>query len=312
MTETITITSAEETVTSRRTPWAMLGSNVSGTMTAQEALAKGGLDWDVELRSIFVSLPGDKRKMIKDRKASVRSDNQAVMGIVSDKYVPFQNRDAFAFTDAIAESGRGAYEVVATMRNSKVVILTMEMPNAEFTVGANDLHKPYLIFRTTHDGSGAITAGIATTRIQCTNQVTMAIRGAAHKWSVRHVSNVAEKMLAAQESLQLAAGYVEAFKKTAEEMTKIEVSDDQLIHILEDVLPRRPKTAEAIETIVDFYRNSPTNDYHGSAWGGLNAVTEYFEHGRDTRSPAAVLSQTMDGALATIRNGVAQRLLALN
>lgn len=308
---TTTISTAAETVTSRRTPWAMLGTNVEGTMTSLEALQKGDLDWDVELRSLFVSLPGDKRKIIKDRKAVVKSTDHELMGIVSDTYVPFQNREAFAFTDAIPQSGKAQYEVVATMRNSKVVIVTMKLTDA-FKIGENDYHQPYLIFRTTHDGSGAITAAIAMNRISCTNQVAMAIRNAPHKWSVRHVSNVAEKMAAAQESLALAAGYTEAFKVKAEQLTTIKVSDDQLIHILEEVLPKRPKTAEQIESIVDFTRNSPTNDYHGTAWGALQGVTEYFEHGRDTRSPAAILSQTLDGALATIRNNVVTRLSALN
>ena len=50
--------------------------------------------------------------------------------------------------------------------------------------------------------------------------------------------------------------------------------------------------------------------FTGTAWGAYNALTEYTQHGRDTRSPASMLYNMLDGGFATVRNNFASALLA--
>lgn len=305
----MTITTETE-IDRRSAPWALLSKPATGLMTAAEAIEAGGLDWNVEPRSLFVSLPGDKRVKIKDRRAIVRDSDDAVLGIVSDKYVTFQNRDAFGFADNLVQSGAAQFDSTFSVRHGKVVGLVMKLPE-QIMVGGEDAHDMYTVLRTSHDGSKAVQVAITPIRLACTNQVAFAIKNAKHKWSMQHTSTLEGKLQEARETLQLSWSYAEEFQKAAEDLMRIQVTNDKFHEIIADLLPVRPKTDEVIESIESFYRESPTNGYNGTAWGALNAVTEYFEHGRETRSAEAVFTGVMDGNIATLRNNLTARLFAL-
>ena len=308
---TATLTNATATATNtggRRTPWAMLGHDAIGSTTSEEALQRGGLDWDVKLRSLYVSLPGDKRVRLEDRKAAVRSTDQAVMGIVSTNYVPFQNRQAFSFTDSLVENGQAEYDVVGQMRGGKTGFTVMRLPETLDVAG--DRHEQFMIVRTAHDGSAAITAAPIINRIACTNMVSWSIKSAKTKWTIRHVSNLQEKLAEAQLAIRTTLDYGKKFANEAEVMMRIPVSDEFVVQTLEDVLPHRPRTEAMIESVMQFYRESEFNGFTGTAWGAYNALTEYTQHGRDTRSPASMLYNMLDGGFATVRNNFASALLA--
>ena len=184
----------ETMFSARELPWHGLGTVTEDVLTAKEAIETAGLDWEVELRSLFVSLPGGNRKKIEDRKAVMRTTDDAVLGIVSPLYVPFQNRDAFAFTDNLVDSGDAKYETAGSLRDGRVVFLTMKVPFG-MQVDGNDAHDLYIVLRTSHDGSTAVSVAVTPIRVVCMNTMTMALRSARHKWSMRHVSTHPSQLL---------------------------------------------------------------------------------------------------------------------
>lgn len=292
----------------RQTPWARLGKPLSNTMSAEEAIRQGDLDWDVSLRSLFVSLPGDRKVRIADRKAVVRSTDDAIMGFVGQKYVPFANREAFSFMDTLVDSGEVKYTNVGQSRGGKVIFLSALLP-ADIKVGGEDPIDLYLLLRTSHDGSKAISVAVTPIRTFCTNQVTYATRKAKSRWSIRHTESAKEKILEARETLTLSFAYAEAWQELGDELLMKTITDRQFEDIVSDLLPDRPRTEQVAEQIMDLYKNSPTNGYHGTAWGGFNAITEYFDHGRQVRSAEAIFTNTVDGHIAKLRDRAAQMLL---
>ena len=74
-------------------PWHGLGTRLDAPATAAEAITAAGLDYDVTLTPMTTTdgLP------VPQRRAVVRADTRAVLGVVSDRYVPVQNRQAFGF-----------------------------------------------------------------------------------------------------------------------------------------------------------------------------------------------------------------------
>jgi hypothetical protein len=81
--------------TGRNTPWHGLGIRVDDAISSEEAIIKSGLDWKVVQKDLQTE---DFRK-VYGFKANVRSDNNAILGIVSDRYKIIQNSEAFEFTD---------------------------------------------------------------------------------------------------------------------------------------------------------------------------------------------------------------------
>ena len=79
----------------RETPWHGLGRIIMDAPASREALELAGLDWQVESRNIY----SDTGAMIPGYRANVRSTDEAVLGVVSDRYRIVQNEEAFQFTD---------------------------------------------------------------------------------------------------------------------------------------------------------------------------------------------------------------------
>ena len=66
----------------RETPWHGLGRIVMDAPASHEALELAGLDWQVESRNIYSGTGA----MIPGYRANVRSTDDAVLGVVSDRY----------------------------------------------------------------------------------------------------------------------------------------------------------------------------------------------------------------------------------
>ena len=78
----------------REKPWHGLGTMVQEAPTSADALRLAGLDWTVEARDMWLN---GGYEPIPGYKANVRSSDNKVLGVVSDKYRIVQNADAFSW-----------------------------------------------------------------------------------------------------------------------------------------------------------------------------------------------------------------------
>ena len=98
------------------TPWHGLGRIVMDAPASHEALELAGLDWQVESRNIYSGTGA----MIPGYRANVRSTDDAVLGVVSDRYRIVQNEEAFQFTDDLLGEGV-TYETAGSLQGGKKV-----------------------------------------------------------------------------------------------------------------------------------------------------------------------------------------------
>jgi len=77
---------------------------------AAAVISAAGLDWSVEQHRLEAVVEREyqslREPVPRHVVANVRSDTRAVLGVVGEGYEPLQNREAFAFCDAITDSGR--------------------------------------------------------------------------------------------------------------------------------------------------------------------------------------------------------------
>src|SRR5215210_6344096 len=81
----------------------------AATHSAAGMIAAAGLDWRVEQHPLEAVVEREYQSLrlpVPRHVANVRSDTRAVLGVVGEGYEPLQNRAAFAFCDAITDSGR--------------------------------------------------------------------------------------------------------------------------------------------------------------------------------------------------------------
>lgn len=282
-------------VADRGTPWHGLGTPADGLMTAEEALEKSGLDWSVEKRSLAAIGFAEKFGIY-------RSTDGAGLGIVGKKYVPLQNRDAFAFADNLVDSGDAKYETAGSLWGGKRVFISMELGHLDIQVAGDDSDtKLYLLISNGHDGGGCATANITPIRSVCSNTVNLAIASAKSSFAIRHTGDITRKMLAARDTLGITFKYAEEFSKLANKMALKAVTDAQVLEILrtavfpiDDETASEERLAEHASTLAfENYLTSDTNDsIRGTAWGAYNGIAEFIDYGMAYRGREVSGQQT--------------------
>lgn len=143
----------------RVAPWHGLGVRVETALSSQEALQASGLDWKVIQRPIMTSA----YEPVPGYKANIRDTDNKVLGVVSDRYRVVQNAEAFAFTDALLGEGV-RYETAGSLQEGRRIWLLAKLPDRYIIEG--EQIEPYLVFSSSHDGSGAIKVAMTPVRVE--------------------------------------------------------------------------------------------------------------------------------------------------
>jgi len=186
------------------TPWHGLGTKLNAPATAQETISAAGLNFDVTLSNMTTT----DGILIPSRKAVVRTDTNAVLGVVGNSYVPVQNRQAFGFLDAIAAEGGIRYHTAGALRKGERIWLLGKLTGQIRVKGSDDLTEKFILLSNSHDGSSALRVFFTPIRVVCSNTLAMADRsGKGEGISIRHQGNLPAKVREAQEVLGLARRY---------------------------------------------------------------------------------------------------------
>ena len=164
--------------------WHGLGQIVEQYPTSEEAIKYAGLNYEVAKSPLyikgsnFVETPNgiettDSEQKVPNYFANIRTDNNAVLGVVGNDYHIVQNREAFSFFDAIVGGGDGIlYETAGALGKGERIFITAKLPGYIRVGNGNDVTEKYVFLTTSHDGSGSITAAFTPIRIVCQNSAT--------------------------------------------------------------------------------------------------------------------------------------------
>lgn len=267
----------------REKPWHGLGVKVEEAMTSEEALELSGLNWEINATPIFDA----NGNPIKGYQANMRSSDDKVLGIVSNKYKIVQNKEAFEFTDALVGEGI-TYETAGSLWGGSKIWLLGKMPERYI---AGDKFEPYICFTNTHDGSGAVRACMTPVRVVCNNTLNMALSGAKRAWSTPHRGNVTARLEEARMTLQLADEYMAHLAETADRLANEKMTEgdmhkvlDKMFKVDDDASDRKKATAEkAKEEIIICTLRPDVAQFLNTKWGFLNAVSDYVGHSEPAR-----------------------------
>lgn len=137
-------------------------------------------------------------------------------------------------------------------------------------------------------------------------------RMATNRWSIRHVGkDPLAKLEKARETLGRTRAYADEFVNIAKRLSDIDIEVEEAERVLKLVLPDRPKRDEQVSAILGGWRESPTNGFTKDGWGLTQAVSEYFEWGRDnnTRTAQSRFTSGIQGDTYRYTNRTAQLLL---
>ncbi len=299
--------------------WHGLGQNIIGAANSEQAMELGLLKWKVlkvaagaEDMGGFFPAP--------DFRAIIREDNHRVLGFVTDKYVPVQNDEAFAFMDGLNQDGITKYESAGSLKGGKVVWV-LARTGSVFEVAPGDAVQPYLLFSTSHDGSASIRVQPTTVRVVCQNTLTIALGKAGVGLTLKHDGTVHERLAAVREIIAHAQGKVadkfdEARKLVAKRLEKTEFQK-----FVDEVLPppaednERPGLRLKARELVawNFYSNPRQNlpGIERTAWAAYNAVSEFADHSAKFRTTESRFTSVIEGGANDLKQKAFDTALSL-
>ena len=262
----------------RFVPWHGIGTPVKESPTSEDAIRLANLDWVVESKPVF----DESGKEITGFKANTRSSDNSILGIVSNKYKIIQNSEAFEFTDNLI-SDEIRYETAGSLRNGKTIWLLAKLPE-KYIIG--DKFDPYICFTNNHDGKGAVTVCMTPIRVVCNNTLNLALGSAKRSWSIRHLGDIASKLHEARHTLALADLYMDKLDLEANRLAGIKITDPELEAIFDELYPikiddsirKKTNIISMKEDIFKKYESPDISQFKGTAWGVINAVTDFAAH----------------------------------
>lgn len=326
-------------------PWA-LGKDVSDCKTAEEVIKKANLDFEVEKCELVAKMPfGTRHNNIVNELAgdfahegyiyrdvphaygTYRADTSMPLGLVKDKYQVVQNRDAFKFFNDAIGKDKAVWDKAGILNGGCKIYISAKLP-IETVVGKDKIDN-YLVFSNSHDGTSSINIMFTPIRVICTNMLNSARKVADSYIRIRHTESAKQKLQRGAEILRIACKHSESAKEFYESLTKIHMSDAQVMQYLGNlVLTEKEKEAINEFDCKNGYRKLISKDYltmertgissrkanqvatmyeyyldgigqqhiAGTAWGAYNAVTGYYSNVANLEGEKRIESLLYGGA----------------
>ena len=265
-------------------PWHRLGQKLDTPATAEEAVVAAGLDYEITLTDV-ATVDG---MMVPRTKAVVRYDNQTVLGTVSNKYVPCQNRQAFGFLDAVVADGGLRYHTAGALGLGEKIFLLAKLPGQIRVKDSDDLVDKFLLLSNAHDGSAALRVLFTPVRVVCQNTLSMALRqGRGEGVSIRHNGNLAAKIHEAQRVLGLAGKFYDDAQAKIDRLASVAPTQAQLAIYFKALYPDpkdgidNARAKQSREQLIALFEGGIGHDMpgiKGTWWCAYNAVTELLDH----------------------------------
>jgi phage/plasmid-like protein (TIGR03299 family) len=348
---------------SRERAWHGLGDDqqiFNRPMFVDEALKACRADYQVKLQPIVAlndklvnamknneMISGDEllSLLIPNARATMRTDTEKSLGIVSNGYGIVQNEDAFKFVDMFC-SGKFAdrdntpiIETCGVLGNGERVFVTAKFPQPiVLDAQRDDLVNMYVVFTTSHDGTGAVKCMCTPIRVVCNNTLNFAMKHNIGRIAFRHSSNVMSRLdLLNQENanfaykaLNVAEVYTNGLKEAFEHLRTIKVSEKDLDNIIAEVALADEAKKVFLETrniyhddiatrgrniflgMKDAMENGIGQDIleSGNALWAMNGITTYYQNEANFKNQEVMFDNVMDGNVYKKVNKVFDMLIA--
>ena len=288
------------------TPWHGLGNKLESGESIDTWIIAAGMDW--KIRRAVVRYPTSSTdandasawRTMDDRHVLLRSDSGDALGLVSDNYKVVQPKAVLEFFRDLTESAGFTLETAGTLFGGKRFWALASIGSEASIADPRDKMKRYLMLSTSCDGTMATEGRYVDIRTVCNNTLTANLRAAA-KVKVSHRSTFdadqTKRDLGIQDAQDSFESTMAQFRRLAETpilpVEAVRATGALLIPGFSDMpLADQAKAVQASKPVnrigrlaLDHMaRGSDLTGVSGTAWGWLNAVTEYVDHESRARS----------------------------
>ena len=307
-------------------PWHGLGTQVPKGVAATEMIRAAGLDWTVQLRQARgasrINRKGEfSRYEVVRMPRKDTKDSEVLLGVVSRRYKPLQNAEAFNFFDAIVSDKKAYFETAGALGDGERIWVMARMPESMEIVRGDDCFR-YLLLSNTHSGEGSVIVKFTCVRVVCQNTLMLAMKDGQKAYHVRHSKQMQFKLDELAEFLAITQEIFSEAEKSFRNLAAVEMIKDRLDEYFEAVLPRseaqqksgeRPRKWAVIQKIFESQPDLQLSGVRGTLWAAYNAITRFEDYKcpLQEEQPDQRLERTWFGGSAETKLKALDQALAL-
>ncbi|MBW8067916.1 MAG: DUF932 domain-containing protein [Ferrovum sp.] len=299
------------------TPWHGLGKQLPENQPIEVWQREAGMDWEIK-ESEVLYMADYKIQPYADSKVLHRSDTGKALSVVSKRYQVVQPGEVLGFYRDLVSVGGFELESAGVLKEGRK-LWALAQTGQETLLKGGDRVKAYLLLATSCDSTLATTAQFTSVRVVCNNTLQMAVGDSKGAVKVPHSTSFDPRQVKQALGLGISAWdeFMGSMKQLAERKTNKFEAMNFLVDVLGDpTLPLQEQpNQKALQAVYALYsgegKGSTLASASGTAWGLVNAVTDYVDHSRRARSEDYRLDSAWFGQGAQIKQKAFEKALAM-
>lgn len=282
------------------TPWHGLGQVLKPGASIDEWLVAAGMDWDIKDAAVqFQTAEGAPLTQMKHQRVLFRSDSLAPLSVVSDEYKVVQPRAVLDYFRKLVDGAGFTIDTAGTLFGGRKFWALATVGQEAAVRDPKDKVRGRLLLATSADCSLATIGKFVHERVVCANTLTMALRESGTAVKMQHRADFDPEKMDRGLGIQVGeafGGVMERLRKladikldkAAQVKATIELYKPDCVSLTADELLKeaRSKSVRNVArlAITDQTIGHELDGATGTAWGWLNAVTEYIDHDNGART----------------------------
>lgn len=309
------------------TPWHSLGTQLPARQPIDVWAERAGMNWRIMESPVQYRPLGDEGEgplqTLEEQKVLYRSDTHAALSVVGGRYQIVQPREVLEFYRDLTEAGGYELETAGVLKGGRKLWALARTGQSAQLVGGDSVNG-YLLLATSCDGTLATIAMPTSVRVVCNNTLSVALRGVTQCVRVPHSTTF--DSVTVKQQLGIAVSSWGEFMYRMKTLSKRKVTSQEAATYFVDVLCQsmaaslgpgsavvtNERALKRVQALYDGHGlGAELASSKGTAWGLLNAVTQYVDHERRARSREYRLDSAWFGQGAAVKQRALDQALEM-
>jgi phage/plasmid-like protein (TIGR03299 family) len=303
-------------------PWHGLGNALAPRQSIDVWAKQAGMNWDIRETPVrFMTKSTDYLGEIMsfpEQKVLFRSDTNTPLSVVSQRYQVVQPREILEFYRDLTKVSGFELETAGVLKGGKK-FWALAKTGQDFALKGNDVTNGYILLATACDGTLATTAQFTSIRVVCNNTLAVALAGGCSAVKVPHNTTFDAQAVKKQLGISVSSwdNFMYSMKTLSERKVKGKEAQNFFLRVFTDQgkpgvgTSNERSMSKTLELFEGRGRGSDLASANGTAFGLLNAVTEFVDHERKARSVDNRLDSAWFGQGASIKQKALEQALLM-
>ncbi|SFT79991.1 DUF932 domain-containing protein [Halomonas saccharevitans] len=307
------------------TPWHGLGQQLSRHQPLEVWRQQTGMDWHIEASPVRFIADGTGHlgsiHSFPEQKVLYRSDTRAPLSVVSQRYKVVQPEEVLEFYRDLTEYAGYELETAGVLKGGRK-FWALARSGLGTALKGQDQVNAYLLLATSCDGSLATVATPTSVRVVCNNTLTIAVDDMAQGVKVPHSTEFRPQLV--KQQLGISVAQWDDFMYRMKTLAERRVTRSEAQAYFQSVIcnaeapledPSGLPNVRALNRVQALYQGEGLGSQlctaRDTAWGLLNAVTEYVDHEKRARSNDYRMDSAWFGQGASLKDKALESAMAL-